>query len=224
MVRQKVQESMSTPTRYPLQWPMGWKRTPEVRRAFGKFSKQKQSNVGSWKTRESLTIAQAARRLQDELERMAVDSSTIILSTDLRLNLDDSVRSAQAQPRDPGAAVYWEDPYTGQARCMAIDLYTKVEQNIAALAATIDAMRAIKRHGGAAILDRAFTGFTALPPPIVAGMARPWWEVLGVDRQATPTQVREAYRKLASEAHPDKGGTAERMAEINRARDEASAA
>ena len=211
---------MTTPTRYPLQWPVGWKRTPDARRAYGKFSKQKQSNVGSWKTRENLTIAQAARRLQDELERMAVNSSTIILSTDLRLNLDGSVRSAQAQPRDPGAAVYWKDPYTGQARCMAIDLYTKVEQNIAALAATIDAMRAIERHGGAAILDRAFTGFTALPPPIVAGMSRPWWEVLGVPRDASRDAIQTAYRRLASEAHPDKGGTAERMAEINRAREE----
>ncbi len=107
---------------------------------------------------------------------------------------------------------------------MAIDLYTQAEQNIAALAATIDAMRAIERHGGAAILDRAFTGFTALPAPIVAGMARPWWEVLGVPRDANRDQINTAYRRLASEAHPDKGGTAERMAEVNRARDEGIAA
>jgi DnaJ domain len=212
---------VSNPTRYPLQWPVGWKRTPESRRAFGKFGTQKQSTVGSWKTRENLTIAQAARRLQDALERMAVNRDSIILSTDLRLNLDGSVRSAQAQPRDPGAAVYWKDPYTGQARCMAIDLYTKVEQNIAALAATIDAMRAIERHGGAAILDRAFTGFTALPPPIVAGMARPWWEVLKVPRDAKREDVKAAYRRLASAAHPDKGGTEQAMAELNVAQEQA---
>ena len=67
-------------------------------------------------------------------------------------------------------------------------------------------------------------GFTALPAPIVAGMSRPWWEVLGVHMHATPEAIQTAYRKLASEAHPDKGGTAERMAEINRARDEGLAA
>lgn len=211
---------MSAPTRYPLQWPVGWKRTLDVRRALGKFSKQKQSLNGSWKTRESLTIAQAARRLQDELERMAVNRSTIILSTDLRLNIDGSVRSAQAQPRDPGAAVYWKDPYTGQARCMAIDMYTRVEQNIAALAATIDAMRAIERHGGAAILDRAFTGFIALPAPIMAGMSKPWWEVLGVKADATADQIRAAHKALASHNHSDHGGSDARMAEINVARDE----
>jgi hypothetical protein len=207
---------VTAPTRYPLQWPMGWKRTPDSRRAFGKFGTVKHN--GNWRSREDLSIAQAARRLHEELERMGVARSTIILSTDLRLNLDGSVRSSQAQPRDPGAAVYWKD--NGQARCMAIDLYTKVEQNIAALAATIDALRAIERHGGAAILDRAFTGFTALPAPIVAGMSKPWWEVLGVPSDATKEAIQQAYRKLASEAHPDKGGTAERMAEINRARDE----
>lgn len=210
---------MSTPTRYPLQWPVGWKRTPDNRRAYGRFGKLKHN--GHWKAREELTIAQAARRLQEELERMAVVSDSIILSTDLRLNLDGSVRSAQAQPRDPGAAVYWKEAYTGKERCMAIDLYTRVEQNIAALAATIQAMRAIERHGGAAILDRAFTGFTALPPPIVAGMARPWWEVLQVPRDAAKDTIQAAYRRLASEAHPDKEtGSDARMAEINRARDE----
>lgn len=134
---------MTNPTRYPLQWPIGWKRTPESKRAFGKFGKV--SHNGNWRTRENLSIAQAARRLQEELERMAVKRDSIILSTDLRLNLDGSVRSSQAQPRDPGAAVYWKDAFTGQDRCMAIDIYTKVEQNIAALAATIDALRAIER-------------------------------------------------------------------------------
>lgn len=212
---------MSAPTRYPLQWPVGWKRTPDSRRAHGKFGKQVQS--GTWRSRESLTIAQAARRLQDELERMGVRAGSIILSSDLRLNLDGSVRSAQAQPRDPGVAVYWEDGK--QQRCMAIDMYTKVEQNIAALAATIEAMRAIERHGGAAILDRAFTGFTALPAPIVAGMKRPWREVLEFfdsPRTLTVEDVQARWRRLASQHHPDKpGGNTAKMAEISAARDEA---
>lgn len=210
-----------TPTRYPLAWPFGWKRTAPGRRAVGKFGVQKQSAHGSWKTREALTIAQAARRLQAELERMGVHPGSIVLSSNLRLNQDGSVRSAQAQPADPGVAVYWRA--FGSDRCMAIDLYTRVEQNIAALAATIDAMRAIERHGGAAILDRAFTGFTALPAPIVAGMKRPWREVLGVapGRKVSADEVNAIYRSLAMKAHPDRGGTAAAMAEINAARDEA---
>jgi curved DNA-binding protein CbpA len=42
-----------------------------------------------------------------------------------------------------------------------------------------------------------------------------------VEPTASRDDINTAYRRLASEAHPDKGGSAERMAEINRARDEA---
>lgn len=212
---------MTTPTRYPLQWPTGWKRTPAGSRGVGRFSKKSTRYLtggGSYQRAEDITIGEATTRLLAELDRMGVREYDVVISSNLQLRLDGLPRSGQAQPADPGVAVYWRD--AGRDRCMAIDLYSKVEQNIAALAATIDAMRAIERHGGASILDRAFTGFTALPAPIVAGMSRPWWEVLGVPSTAGREEIQQAYRRLASEAHPDKGGTAERMAEINRARDE----
>lgn len=101
---------------------------------------------------------------------------------------------------------------------MAIDQYTRVEQNIAALAATIEAMRAIERHGGAVVMERAFTGFATLPAP---GAALAWWDVLGLAQTATADEIKSAHRRLASQHHPDKGGTAEQMAAINKARDEA---
>ena len=110
-------------------------------------------------------------------------------------------------------AVYWQET-SGKRRVIAIDRYSRVADNLAAIAATLDAMRAISRHGGARILERAFTGFTALPAP---GAAREWWEVLGVDKGATPEAIKAAYRSLASQHHPDKGGDAARMAEINEA-------
>lgn len=206
---------------YPLSWPAGWKRTPASQQAYGRFGTTKRSPHGSWRSRADLTIAEATDRLLDELERMGAKRADIVLSTNLVLRQDGLPRSGQAAPRDPGAAVYWKDPFNGQPRSMAIDRYTKVEQNIAALAATIDAMRAIERHGGAAVLERAFTGFTALPAPIVAGMRRSWWDVLGVERGASAQAIGDAYRSLAARHHPDRGGSAERMAEINRARDEA---
>lgn len=208
-------------TAYPLSWPPGWKRTAPVSRTFGRFGTARRRDGNSWRSAQDITVAQATQRLRDELGRMAVRDDDLVLSTNLRLRLDGLPRSDQAQPADPGAAVYWNDPWSAAPRCMAIDCYTKVEQNIAALAATIEAMRAIERHGGAVVLERAFTGFTALPPPIVAGMARPWWEVLGVPRDADRAAIDSAFRRLSSQHHPDKGGTAERMAEINTARDAA---
>ena len=52
----------------------------------------------------------------------------------------------------------------------------QVEESLAAIAATLDAMRAIERHGGARVLERAFTGFTAVPAP---DARKHWREVFG---------------------------------------------
>jgi curved DNA-binding protein CbpA len=46
------------------------------------------------------------------------------------------------------------------------------------------------------------------------------YETLNVPRDATPEQVKRAYRKASSAAHPDReGGNPERMAQVNAAND-----
>ncbi|CAN7339878.1 hypothetical protein LJR074_001930 [Acidovorax sp. LjRoot74] len=209
-----------TITAYPLTWPTGWKRTPQGQRTHGRFGVAK-TTPGGWKSHSSeLPVSQATTRLLNELARMGAPHADIILSTNLVLRLDGLPRSGQAAPSDPGAAVYWRDPYNGQPRSMAIDQYTRVEQNIAALAATIEAMRAIERHGGAVVMERAFTGFAALPAPATG---RDWQVVLDLMDMPEPTadDVRKAYRRLAAVHHPDRGGDPAKMAELNQARDEA---
>jgi hypothetical protein len=214
-----------TPTRFPLQWPVGWKRTPSSLRIPGHFGTAKQAAGASWRCKDLITMAQACDRLLAELQRMGVPDWQVVVSTNVATRLDGRPRSDQRMPDDPGAAVYWRDEAAAggpQDRCMAIDKYTRVEQNVAALAATIEAMRAIERHGGATVLNRAFTGFTALPPPIVAGTKRPWWEVLDCSPNTRSREVVDhSFRRLAAKFHPDKGGDQARMAEINAARDEA---
>jgi len=201
-------------TSYPLTWPPGWKRITSRTRAkfIGKASRMVQGDGGPrWEAKRDLTIEQATRRVLDELRRFGIPDWRVIISTNLKLRLDGLPRSGQPAPKDPGAAVYWKDG--DQERCIAIDRYDRVADNLAAIAATLDAMRAIERHGGATILDRAFTGFTALPAP-----EQPF-QVLGVGANASREEVERAYRLLASEHHPDRGGDADRMARINRARD-----
>jgi hypothetical protein len=45
------------------------------------------------------------------------------------------------------------------------------------------------------------------------------YNTLGVEASATPEEIKQAYRRRSSQAHPDKGGTAEEMANVNKAYD-----
>lgn len=198
---------MAAPTRYPLAWPEGWKRTASYLRKGATFK-----SMG-----RALSVFDGVQRVLDELERLGVHQDDVIVSTNLQTRLDGLPRSGQAAPGDPGVCVYWQKSAKEPMRCMAVDRYTTVQDNLAAVAATLEAMRSIERHGGAAILDRAFTGFTALPAP--AAGQRDWWVVLGVPESAGPVEIRAAHRALAQAHHPDRGGDAGRMAAINAARD-----
>ena len=48
-------------------------------------------------------------------------------------------------------------------------------------------------------------------------MAKDYYAILGVPKTASPEEIKKAFRKLASEHHPDKGGNAEKFKEINEA-------
>lgn len=44
-----------------------------------------------------------------------------------------------------------------------------------------------------------------------------YYQTLGVDRNATPDEIKRAYRRLASQHHPDKGGDKNKFQEIEQA-------
>lgn len=46
---------------------------------------------------------------------------------------------------------------------------------------------------------------------------RDYYEVLGVGKNASPDEVKKAFRKLAIEHHPDRGGSEEKFKEVNEA-------
>ncbi|MGC1549866.1 MAG: J domain-containing protein [Rhodanobacter sp.] len=187
---------------YPLQWPTGWKR--ETHRDRARFGRKAQSSHGSWQTKRELTISDSVARVRAELQRMGIADNDMVISSNLLLRLDGLPRSGQAEPNDPGAAVYWTDRFdrSRPPRCMAIDRYDRVADNLAAIAATLEAMRAIERHGGAEILNRAFTGFTA-----IEDQRQPWHDVLGLPPHAPTDEVRVRYMVRRKSAHPDHGGS-----------------
>ena len=46
-----------------------------------------------------------------------------------------------------------------------------------------------------------------------------YYDILGVAKDATPAQIKKAYRKLAIKNHPDKGGDPAKARDINGACD-----
>jgi hypothetical protein len=204
---------VSERTAFPLSWPDGWKRTEPASRVHAQFGR-----TDSELKKRQLSVADAVRRLLDQLRRMSIPDWNVIVSTNVPLRLDGMPRSDN-EPADPGAAVYWKKDDRQVMRCMAIDRYTRVADNLAAIAATLEAMRAIERHGGGAILERAFLGFAALPEKA----SQPWREVLGIEGAASLDLVESRFRALVKVHHPDQGGEKERakFEEIVQAREAA---
>ena len=205
--------------RFPLAWPMDWKRTPATDRRRAAFSRtvSKQERVqvgGEYKTVErkssrGLTIADAIDRLAGELGRRGATNE--ILSTNVPVSLKGLPLSVVKEPQDPGVAVYIA--LKDKPLVFACDKWDRVADNIAAIAQHIDALRRIDRYG-VGRLEQAFAGYAALPPT-----AEDWRIVLGVGEYATLDQVDAAFLEKAKRAHPDVGGTHEDMARLTAARD-----
>ncbi len=213
---------MSIPA-YPLQWPAGWNRTPGHARGSARFKHletvtHRRTDGSTWtsKNPRPLSIAMAVERVRAELERMGIRDDDLVISSNLQLRLDGLPRSAQREPDDPGICIYWSAARGAEPRCMAIDRYDRVADNLAAAAAALESLRTLDRHG-AEILDRAFTGFNALPAP----EGRRWWVVLGVSADARPAEIKAAYQRRRSDTHPDRGGDAGEFDAVQRAYEEA---
>jgi hypothetical protein len=199
---------------YPLTWPLGRPRTPAGARTRAKFGRRRQSAHGNWTVRDALTIPQALERVREELRLFGAEQ--VVISTNVELRIDGLPRGDRRDPTDPGVAVYFR--LNNQPRVISCDGWDRVADNLAAIAATIDAKRGEMRwKTGTA--DQAFAGYAALPP---LEPKKPWFEILGFkEGQALPADVIESRRRsLLLQHHPDRGGSASLAAEINAAADE----
>lgn len=184
---------------YPLYWPEGYERTDPTRRIYGPFK------TGFAQSRDSLL---------EEVARLG--GKLVVLSTNVRLGANGLPRGDQAEPKDPGVAIYFT--WQGEPRSFACDRYRLVRWNLRALALTINAFRGIERWGASGMMRRAFKGFIA-----ITDQRKPWREVLGFTpaENVTGDKVVAAYKRLAQIRHPDGGGTPEQFQELVSARDAA---
>lgn len=183
---------------YPLYWPENWSRT---------------KNPGSSQFKTS--ISGALNNVNESIRRFANDSGkkveNIVISSNVTLG--------EQRPKDSGVAVYFS--WDGISTCIAVDRYTKVEDNLQAIHHCIEAERTKLRHGGINLVRAAFRGYASLPPPTES--SENWREVLGVTRTAKIDEARKAYNTLRSKTHPDRGGDSEQFNKIQKAWEQAKA-
>lgn len=193
---------------FPLQWPEGWDRTPARKRERARFK---------------MSLFQAAQNVAAEVVRMG--GANGVITTDSAARKDGLPYATQRQPDDPGVAVWWLDEH-GHERVIACDHWDRIEANMRAIGASLEAMRGLERWGAGQVARRARQSFTALPAgdggdaaPI--SRTRPWREVLGggfpAGLSSTDLLVlaKGRHRQLMLTAHPDRGGSDNRAVELN---------
>lgn len=182
---------------YPLHWPDGFPRTE--RKIDSRFK---------------TTLQAALKNVNHSMQLFSSDSGKKV--TDITIS--SNVTLGMQNPKESGVAIWftWDESHL----CIAIDRYTKVEDNLQAIHHVIEARRTELRHGGLHIVRQTFRGFKALPES--TGKKR-WYQVLKVERIATQDQIKVAYKERAKETHPDvNGGSVELFQEVQKAYEEAT--
>lgn len=202
-----------TTSAYPLSWPEGWKRGQTV----------PHGSAARFKTTYDRTMQRLYRILR------LMKATDIVISSNIPLRQDGQPRADVARFRigDAGVAVYFMR--NKKQMVLARDAYDSVYDNLHSIVLALEHLSGLDRHGGAAMMERAFEGFAALPEPGNHGHRRPWWRVFdfqqdpsnvvgGIGRKATLAGCEAAYRTKAKAAHPDRpGGSHDQMAELTAA-------
>ena len=201
---------MSEPTKFPLAWPVGWRRTPSDRRTWAKFAKRVESGL------RHLTLTEATSTLLKELQRLGVPYGEWCISTNVELRLDGLPRSDRGEPSDPGVAVYFRMRAGGKPKVFACDKWSRVADNVSAIARHIECLRAVDRYG-VGEMEQVLAGYTALPPS-----AEDWRSVFGFGPDESPkfAEVDRRYKLQMKAAHPDREtGDSLQASRLNTARD-----
>lgn len=190
---------------YPLNWPMGYKRTQREKRKESKFSQTPQT-------------VQDAIRHQVKL----LGGTGLIISANAMLRNDGFMYSDQMKDRvaDPGVAIYFT--FEKKQISMCCDYYLRIWENLYALAVSIEALRTISRHQVSEFLARSFAGFNALPAPYEL-VRKSIWQTLGLPaRPDDKSMVEAAYKVRVKKTHPDtEGGSKEAFQELQEAYEQA---
>lgn len=182
---------------YPLQWPIGRKRSPMP--VPGVF--------------KNCNHDRCIRELVAELERLGAEN--VVVSTNQPIRADGMPYAAKRIISDPGVAVYFTR--NDKPLSFACDQYDTIPKNMRGITKTIEAMRGIERWGSKQMMEQAFTGFEALPHLATEH----WTEVFNLPGDAPCALVEKQYKVMRSETHPDKpSGNATQFDRVQKAWDQ----
>jgi hypothetical protein len=184
---------------HPLAWPVQRPRTPTFKTSAANFSKR----------RRPVSFEQGVQRVSLELSRFSATAVTVTSNRPPR-GLADFFRRATGID-DPGVAVYFR--LNGSSpHCLSCDRWDRTPDNLCAIAKHLEAIRGQLRWGAADVVQ-IFAGFKEIEP---GPAGKPWWAVLGFDAwPASRAEIVVRYHELARQHHPDRGGNAAVMQEIN---------
>jgi hypothetical protein len=186
---------------FPLQWPAHYPRAAKKQDSAFKC-----------------TLAQARDGVLREIERLK--GKNVVISSNIPVKKDGNLYASQ-KPVDGDHAVAVYFTWKNEQYVMACDRYYSIQENLRAIEKSIDAMRGLERWGASDILQRAFTGFKALPEQ-GHQVQTEWWVVLGLTPSATKEQITKAYKQKSKECHPDRpNGSREKWDQLTAAYEEA---
>ena len=187
---------------FPLDWPLGFKRTHPLRRKESQFKQ---------------TPGAAQDFLHSEVRR--IGGKKLIVSTNIPIRKDGFMYAdyINKKQEDPGVAIYFE--MDGEQVSMCCDQYLKVLENMYALGKSVEALRGIDRWGCSEFMKRAFTGFKALPES--GTLTGTCWDILDMQQSRDEDLINQMYRAKAKVHHPDKGGDAEKFNSLTKAYEQA---
>jgi len=184
-----------------VDWPPQFERTPaedrEPNRSF------------------RVSLSDAFDHLEAELRRQHVDEYRY--SFDAQQRKTDQRPYSRANPDDPSFVLRWRKD--GDQFAIACDSYSRLRDNVHEVGKYINEKGRMSRRP--VTTGKSEFANARLPSgeedAIVA--ERPAHAVLGVDRDASESEIIDAFRAAVQDAHPDKGGSEEELKEVKQARE-----
>ena len=193
---------MNTYHKASLPWPAHRKHTPSGDRKYGQFKK------GGC----LINLYHACARVEKSVaaftgQRKLWRTEELWIYADGKIGVNGTFL-ANSRCADPSVVVSFD--MDGKGFTIACDTYTDAAQNLAAIAAYIEGLRAQERYG-VATLGEMLTAHAQLP------QRRSWRDILG--NPATRAEAHARRNEIARAHHPDMGDPSSYLAEINAAYD-----